>query len=259
MWWFYLYWLPSYLAKERGQNILGSAYLLTAIYTAASLGSIAGGWLSGALIKRGWRIATARYAAMGIAAVCAPFAILAYYTSSFTLCLVLLGVVTAAHQAWSANLFTTSTDLFPSKVAGSVVGLGATTGGLGGMFLTLLAAMSIQWIGNQSAVFVWAGLMHPLSLLIFWLVLGRNFQMADVDAVLDTNKISKPLAAAGAALIGLGLILVVVIWQNWEVCVRAAKLAGAAQAATAAVGVALVGLTLLYAGLRKTPMATATR
>jgi ACS family hexuronate transporter-like MFS transporter len=96
-------------------------------------------------------------------------------------------------------------------------------------------------------------MMHPLSLLIFWLVLGRNFQMADVDAVLDTNRISKPLAAAGAALIALGLILVLVIWQNWEVCVRAAKLAGAAQAATAAVGVALVGLTLLYAGLRKTP------
>ena len=164
----------------------------------------------------------------------------------------LLGVVTAAHQAWSANLFTTATDLFPSKVAGSVVGLGATTGGLGGMFLTLLAAMSIQWIGNQSAVFVWAGMMHPLSLLIFWLVLGDNFRMADVDAVLDTNRISKPLASAGAALIALGLILVVVIWQNWEVCVRAAKLAGAAQAATAAVGVALVGVTLLYAGMRKT-------
>jgi ACS family hexuronate transporter-like MFS transporter len=253
VWWFYLYWLPSFLAKERGQDILKSAYLLTGIYTAASFGSVAGGWLSGALIKRGWRIATARYAAMGIAAVCAPFAILAYYTNNFTLCLVLLGVVTAAHQAWSANLFTTSTDLFPSKVAGSVVGLGATTGGLGGMFLTLLAAMSIQWVGNQSVVFVWAGLMHPLSLLIFWLVLGRDFQMADVDAALETDKISKPLAVAGGLLISLGLILVAVIWQNWEVCVRAAKLAGAAQAATAAVGVALVGLTLLYAGLRTSP------
>jgi len=190
---------------------------------------------------------------MGIAAVCAPFAILAYYTDSFALCLVLLGVVTAAHQAWSANLFTSATDLFPSKVTGSVVGLGATTGGLGGMFLTLLAAMSIQWIGNQSGVFVWAGLMHPLSLLIFWLVLGRDFKMADVDAVLHTNRISKPLVAAGGALIALGLALVALIWANWELCVQAAKLAGAAQAATAAVGVALVGLTLLYAGMRRTP------
>ena len=253
VWWFYLYWLPSYLAKERGQNILGSAYLLTAIYTAASVGSIAGGWLSGHLIKRGWRIATARYAAMGIAAVCAPFAILAYYTNSFVLCLVLLGVVTAAHQAWSANLFTSATDLFPSKVTGSVVGLGATTGGLGGMFLTLLAALSIQWVGNQSVVFVWAGLMHPLSILIFWLVLGRDFKMANVDAVLETNKVSRPLIMAGAGLIVLGLLLVALIWANWDVAVAAAKLAGAAQAATAAVGVALVGLTLLYAGMRKQP------
>jgi MFS transporter, ACS family, hexuronate transporter len=253
VWWFYLYWLPSYLAKERGQNILGSAYLLTGIYTAASLGSIAGGWLSGFLIKRGWRIATARYAAMGIAAVCAPFAILAYYTDSFALCLVLLSVVTAAHQAWSANLFTSATDLFPSKVTGSVVGLGATTGGLGGMFLTLLAAMSIQWVGNQSVVFVWAGLMHPLSLLIFWLVLGRDFKMADVDTVLDTSRVSRPLVAAGGGLIALGLALVALIWANWEVSVQAAKLAGAAQAATAAVGVALVGLTLLYAGMRTRP------
>jgi MFS transporter, ACS family, hexuronate transporter len=256
VWWFYLYWLPSYLAKERGQNILGSAYLLTAIYTAASVGSIAGGWLSGHLIKRGWRIATARYAAMGIAAVCAPFAILAYYTNSFVLCLILLGVVTAAHQAWSANLFTSATDLFPSKVTGSVVGLGATTGGLGGMFLTLLAALSIQWVGNQSVVFVWAGLMHPLSLLIFWLVLGRDFKMANVDAVLETNKVSRPLIMAGAGLIALGLILVGLIYANWDVAVAAAKLAGAAQAATAAVGVALVGLTLLYAGMRKQAMVT---
>jgi ACS family hexuronate transporter-like MFS transporter len=125
------------------------------------------------------------------------------------------------------------------------------------MFLTLLAAMSIQWIGNQSAVFVWAGLMHPLSLLIFWLVLGRDFKMADVDAVLDTSTVSRPLAAAGGALIAVGLGLVALIWANWEVCVRAAKLAGAAQAATAAVGVVLVGLTLLYAGLRRRAMVVA--
>jgi ACS family hexuronate transporter-like MFS transporter len=117
--------------------------------------------------------------------------------------------------------------------------------------------MSIQWIGNQSAVFVWAGLMHPLSLLIFWLVLGRDFKMADVDAVLDTSTVSRPLAAAGGALIAVGLGLVALIWANWEVCVRAAKLAGAAQAATAAVGVVLVGLTLLYAGLRRRAMVVA--
>ena len=122
------------------------------------------------------------------------------------------------------------------------------------MFLTLLAAMSIQWVGNQSVVFVWAGLMHPLSLLIFWLVLGKNFTMANVDAVIDTNKVSRPLMMAGVGLIVLGLALVGLIWANWDVAVAAAKLAGAAQAATAAVGVVLVGLALLYAGQRKQAM-----
>jgi ACS family hexuronate transporter-like MFS transporter len=78
-----------------------------------------------------------------------------------------------------------------------------------------------------------------------------------VDAVLQTNVISKPLVAAGGALIVVGLALVALIWANWELCVQAAKLAGAAQAATAAIGVVLVGLTLLYAGLRRTAMVVA--
>src|SRR6185295_12164021 len=183
VWWFYLYWLPSYLSKERGRDPMKSALLIGLIYTGASAGSIVGGWFSGFLIGRGWKVGAARYGAMLLPAALMPFTIMAYYTGSFEVCVALISLATACHQGWSANVFTSATDLFPSKVSGSVVGLGATTGGLGGMFLTLLAAMSIQWIGNQSAVFVWAGMMHPLSLLIFWLVLGRNFSMADVDAV----------------------------------------------------------------------------
>ena len=66
---------------------------------------------------------------MGIAAAAAPSAIFAYYTDSFYVCVALITLVTACHQAWSANIFTTATDLFPSQVSGSVVGLGATTGG----------------------------------------------------------------------------------------------------------------------------------
>ena len=86
VWWFYLYWLPSYLSKERGRNPLDSALLLALIYTAASVGSIAGGWLSGFLIGRGWRVGAARYGAMLGPAVLMPFTILAYYTRSFTVC-----------------------------------------------------------------------------------------------------------------------------------------------------------------------------
>jgi MFS transporter, ACS family, hexuronate transporter len=121
------------------------------------------------------------------------------------------------------------------------------------MFLTLLAAMSIQWIGNQSAVFVWAGLMHPLALLVFWFVLGRDFKMAEVDTLLDMTKKSRPLIIAGTSLIVVGLALTGLIYANWAASVKAASLAGAAQALTAAIGVALIGGVLFYAGQSRKP------
>jgi ACS family hexuronate transporter-like MFS transporter len=251
VWWFYLYWLPSYLSKERGRNPLDSALLLALIYTGASVGSIVGGWFSGFLIGRGWKVGAARYSAMLLPAVLMPLSIVAYYTSSFTLCVVLISLATACHQGWSANVFTSATDLFPSKVSGSVVGLGATTGGIGGMFLTLLAAMTIQWTGNQKLIFIWAGLMHPLSLLIYWFWIGNKFQMADVDSPPDVTRRNQPLVVGGLALTVLGAAFAVLISLHWQTCVQAAKLAGAAQAATAAVGVALIGMTLAYAGLPK--------
>jgi ACS family hexuronate transporter-like MFS transporter len=251
VWWFYLYWLPSYLSKERGRDPLKSALLIALIYTGASVGSIVGGWFSGFLIGRGWRVGPARYGAMLLPAIFMPLTIVAYYTTSFTLCVALISLATACHQAWSANVFTSATDLFPQKVSGSVVGLGATTGGIGGMFLTLLAAMTIQWTGNQQMIFVWAGLMHPASLLIYWFWLGNNFAMADVDSPPDETKSHTALLAAGSIIAVLGVALTGVIWANWEVCVAAAKLAGAAQAATAAVGVFVIGVVLLYAGAPK--------
>lgn len=251
VWWFYLYWLPSYLSKERGRDPLKSALLIALIYTGASIGSIVGGWFSGFLIGRGWSVGKARYGAMLLPAVFMPLTILAYYTDSFPLCVGLISLATACHQAWSANVFTTATDLFPAKVSGSVVGLGATTGGIGGMFLTLLAAMTIQWTGNQQLIFIWAGIMHPLSLAIYWLWLGTDFRTLDFATLPDESRKHRGLLAAGAALTVIGAVLVVVIWQNWAVCVAAAKLAGAAQAATAAAGVIAIGAALLYAGAAK--------
>jgi len=259
VWWFYLYWLPSYLEKERGRNPLHSALLLVVIYTGASVGSVAGGWFSGHLIGKGWRVGSARYLAMLLPAVCMPASIIAYYTHSFTLCIALISLATACHQGWSANIFTTATDMFPSKVAGSVIGLGSTAGAIGGMFLTLLAGMSIQWLGTQKAVFIWAGLMHPLCLVIFRLWIGRDFKLIDVDKPLDMSRRHRGLLAGGAILAVLGLALALLIYVNWEVCVVAAKLTGAAQAATAAVGVLVIGLVLLYAGRAHRARVAATR
>lgn len=257
VWWFFLYWLPSYLSKERGRDPMKSALLIALIYTGASVGSIVGGWFSGFLIGRGWRVGSARYGAMLLPALLMPLSYVAYNTTSFALCVALISLATACHQAWSANVFTSATDLFPAKVSGSVVGLGATTGGLGGMFLTLLAAMTIQWTGNQRLIFIWAGLMHPLSLLIYWLWLRTDFKPADVDRPPDVSRISVPLLATGGVLAVLGAVGGGLIATHWAACVAAAKLSGAAQGATAVVGLALIGLALVYASLpRKTPAVT---
>jgi ACS family hexuronate transporter-like MFS transporter len=249
VWWFYLYWLPSYLERERGQNPLKSAGLLAIIYTGASVGSIAGGWLSGFLIGRGWSVGAGRLTTMLIPAVCMPGAIFAYYTSSFALCVAFVSLATACHQAWSANVFTSATDLFPSKVSGAVVGLGSTTGGLGGMFLTLIAALVIQWTGNQQAIFVWAGLMHPISLMIYWFWLRTRFQPVSLDRLPDLSRSHQPLLAAGAIIGLVGVALAALIYLNWDACVKAANLSGAAQAVTAAVGVMAIGAALFYAGM----------
>jgi MFS transporter, ACS family, hexuronate transporter len=248
VWWFYLYWLPSYLERERGQNPMKSALLLAVIYTGASIGSVVGGWMSGFLMSRGWRVGSARLGTMLIPACFMPLTIFAYYTQSFVLCVALISMATAAHQWWSANIFTTATDLFPTKVSGAVVGLGAMTGGIGGMFMTLLVALAVQWTGNQQLVFICAGLLHPTSLLIYWLWIGTGFEPASVDRIPDLSRWHTPLLAAGAAITVAGAALAVLIYGNWEVCVKATSLAGAAQAATAAVGVLVIGAALGYAG-----------
>ena len=248
VWWFFLFWLPSYLERERGQNPLKSAGLVALIYLGSSVGSIFGGWLSSTLLKRGWPVGRARMTAMGLAAACMPGAILAYTSDSFALCIALITLATACHQAWSANLLTSATDLFPTKVSGAVIGLGATAGGIGGMFIALLAALAVQWTGTQQWVFVFAGLMHLTSLGVFWLWFRGRFERVDVDAGMDMAQPHRALLVAGGVLTTAGALLAWVIAANWEACVAAAKFSGAAQALTAAVGLALIGLALINAG-----------
>ena len=248
VWWFFLFWLPSYLERERGQNPLKSAGLVALIYLGSSVGSIAGGWLSSTLVKRGWPVGRARMTAMGIAAACMPGAILAYTSDSFALCIALITLATACHQAWSANLLTSATDLFPTRVSGAVVGLGATAGGIGGMFIALLAALAVQWTGTQQWVFVFAGLMHLTSLGLFWLWFHGRFERVDVDAGVDMRLAHHGLLTAGGLLASAGALLAWLIAANWEVCVAAAKFSGAAQAVTAAAGLVLIGLALFHAG-----------
>ena len=251
VWWFYLFWLPSYLDRERGQNPLNAGIWVAVIYTGSSVGSILGGWISSTLMKRGWAVGKARMTAMGLAAIFMPGSILAYYTDSFRLCVAFITLATACHQAWSANLFTNATDLFPQKVSGSVVGLGATAGGIGGMFMTLLAGLAVQWTGNQQIVFVWAGTMHLLSLALFWIWFRGRIVQVDVDTPLDVSRSHAGLAIAGVIVTLAGAALATLVFNYWEYLRETVRITGAVQSGVVAAAVFLIGVALFYASRPK--------
>ena len=247
VWWFYLYWLPDYLVKHRGLDPKAAAELLIIPYVAASVGSIGFGWLSGFLIRRGWPVSTARYLALGLCAACMPGAIVASQTDQLTLVVVLISFAAAAHQGWAANLYSMATDVFPSRVAGSVIGIGQSTGAIGGMFMTLLVGGVLQARQDYTPIFLWAGLMHPLGWVVFRLIAGAKMPLAVLDPDADAEK-SIPLLIAGGLTLIAGLLGVRLIALHWDELAQAAKVSGAAGGVVAAAGVALIGLALLYAG-----------
>jgi MFS transporter, ACS family, hexuronate transporter len=251
VWWFYLFWLPSYLDKERGMNPLSSAWLIAIVYTGASVGSILGGWFSGFLMRKGWSVGKARMTTMLVPALFMPASIFAYYVDSFAVCVAMITIATACHQAWSANLFTNATDTFPQKVSGSVVGLGATAGGIGGMFMTLLVGLAVQWTGNQQFVFIWAGFMHLTALLLFWIWFRGHIVQVDVDAKLDLTQPNRTLGTAGAIVCAFGVVVGVFVYRQWDYLVSVVKISGGAQAVVVAAGIVIIGVALLYASLPK--------
>jgi ACS family hexuronate transporter-like MFS transporter len=142
-------------------------------FLAADVGSIAGGWFSGFLIKRGWTVDRARKATMAICAFAMPAAIAAVFAPNVWLALALISVATSAHQGWSANIFTLASDMFPKKDVGSVVGLGGTGGAVGGMILALTAGYVLQWFHTYVPLFILAGIMHPLALVVIYRMIPK--------------------------------------------------------------------------------------
>ena len=135
IWWFYLYWLPKFLDVRFGIKLENVAAPLIVIYLLADVGSVFGGWLSGALIKRGWSVNAGRKTTMLIAALLIVPTVLAPRMPSMWIAVVIVGVAAAAHQWWSANIFTLSSDMFPQFAVGSVVGIGGFFGAMGGFLV----------------------------------------------------------------------------------------------------------------------------
>lgn len=182
IWWFYVYWLPSYLKQGRGFSLLEIGYFAWIPFLAADVGSVAGGWLSSFLIRRGWSVNAARKTTMLLCALCMPAGIGAVFAPNSALALALISIATSAHQGWSANVFTLASDMFPKKDVGTVVGLGGTGGAIGGMILAVSAGYTLQWFHTYVPLFLIAGVMHPLALAALHRVIPRIAPLTGAEA-----------------------------------------------------------------------------
>ncbi len=138
VWWFFLIWLPDYFKKTRGLSIKDSWVYLVTIYSIVTVLSIFGGWLSGFLAARGMTVTRARKIALFTFA-CTVLPILAVTHVGNWAAVILIGIAGASHQAWSANLFTSASDMFPKRAVASVIGLGSMAGSLGGILFPIFS------------------------------------------------------------------------------------------------------------------------
>jgi len=165
IWWFFLFWLPGYLFDRYQLDLKSFGLPLAAIYLISDVGSIAGGWMSSRLLARGWTPNAARKLTMLVCAclVCPVF--FAQGIASVWGAVAVIGLATAAHQAFSANLYALPSDLFPRSAVGSVVGIGGTVGAIGGMGMALFTGYILDATGNNySVLFAIAGSAYFLAL-----------------------------------------------------------------------------------------------
>jgi len=173
IWWVYLFWLPDYLHKQQGLNLSNFGPPLVAIYLIADIGSVAGGWLSSTLLRRGSSLNVARKTAMLICALCVVPIIFASQTSSLWVAVLLIGLAAAAHQGWSANLYTIASDTFPRCAIGSVVGIGGMAGAVGGMLISLVVGKILETTGSYVPIFIMAASAYLLALGVIHLLAPR--------------------------------------------------------------------------------------
>lgn len=170
IWWLYLFWVPDFLYRNYHVDLKGMMLPLLVIYNAATIGSVGGGWLSSVLIKRGWTVNRSRKTAMLVCAMGAVPVVFAAHASSLWMAVLILSLATAAHQGWSANIFTTASDVFPRSAIATVVGIGGMMGAVGGMFIAKVVGYVLQWTGSYNSVFLMAGCAYLFALLVFQLL-----------------------------------------------------------------------------------------
>lgn len=174
VWWFFLFWLPSYFAASFNLDLKKPSLPLIIVYTAATIGSVGGGYLSGYFISRGWTINRSRKTAMFLYALCIVPIVLTRYATSIWEVVGLLSLAVAAHQAWSANLFTLVSDMFPKSAVSSVVGLGGMAGSVGGLLFPIVVGALLDTYkaqGNITVGYNYLFVMCGSAYLLAWLLI----------------------------------------------------------------------------------------
>lgn len=188
VWWFFLTWLPDFFKQTRHLDIKNSGYMLATIYGLATVLSIFGSWVTGSLVKSGWSVTRARKTSMFIFAACVLPIILVKNAGDWTSVL-LIGFACAAHQAWSANLFTTASDMFPKRAVASVVGIGGMAGSVVGMVFPILAGRLLDVFSAKGNVTAGYGILFAVcagAYLVAWLaqhLLAPRFEMVELEQV----------------------------------------------------------------------------
>lgn len=184
VWWFYLFWLPKFLDAAHGIKLSGLAMPLIVVYLIADVGSVGGGWLSAPLMKRGWSLNRARKTALLIPALLIVPTMLAPRVSGMWTAVLIVSVAAAAHQWWSANVYTLSSDMFPRRAVGSVVGIGGFAGAAMGFFFQRYTGWLLQHNHNDyRPVFLICGSAYVVAFALIHLLVPRLEPIVDEPMV----------------------------------------------------------------------------
>jgi len=173
IWWFYTFWLPGYLQETFGLNIHDNRWPVMVAFGLATIGSVGGGYLSGALLKAGWSLNASRKGALLICAISILPVLYAPYAKNLWVVVGLVGLAMAAHQGWSANLFTVASDLFPKAAVASVTGIGGMISAIGGALFDVFTGHVVQWTHSYVLVFAVCGTSYFVALLLLHLMTPR--------------------------------------------------------------------------------------
>lgn len=176
VWWFFLFWLPAYLNAQYGMTKGDINLPIMVVYSLTMIGSISGGWFPMYFMKKGYNVYSGRMLAMLVIALFPLVVLLAQPLGhiSYWVPVLLIGVGASAHQAWSANLFTTVSDMFPKKAIGSIVGIGGMAGGIGGVLITKLGGFlfdKYKALGHIETGYTIMFAICALAYLVAWAVM----------------------------------------------------------------------------------------